>query len=158
MMPQVEAELLLPAQPCSLCEVRGWVRQQAANAGCDKALAENLVLAVNEACMNVIQHAYCFACDQRMLLRARRERDALIFELLDHAQPVCAEAVKARALDDIRPGGLGVHFILSIMDEMAFVEPPAGFGNLLRMVKRIGVPGSDQQDGECGNCSQNASE
>lgn len=127
----------MPAQPDRLCEVRGWVRDIATSAGCDNATADNLVLAVNEACMNVIQHGYCLACDQEMLLRARQEQDALVFELLDHAPPVCVEAVKPRPLDEVRPGGLGVHFICSIMDEMAFVEPPAGFGNLLRMVKRM---------------------
>jgi anti-sigma regulatory factor (Ser/Thr protein kinase) len=137
------AELRLPAQADRLCDVRAWVRDAAKAAGCDLATAENLVLAVNEACMNVIQHGYCFACNQDMLLRVRQERDALIFEVLDHAQPACVEAVKSRALDDIRPGGLGVHFIRSIMDEMAFVEPPPGFGNLLRMVKRIGKRDGD---------------
>lgn len=137
------AELRLPAQPDRLCEVRGWVRDAARSAGCDNATADNLVLAVNEACMNVIQHGYCFACDQEMLLRVRQEQDALIFELLDHAPPVCVEAVKSRPLDEVRPGGLGVHFILTIMDEMAFVEPPAGFGNLLRMVKRIEMQEAD---------------
>lgn len=135
---KVQAELKVSAQPRRLSEIRNWVRETSSLAGCDDAMVENLVLAINEACMNVIQHGYCAACDQPMLLRVRREKDALVFELLDHAQPVCVEAVKPRSLDDVRPGGLGVHFILSIMDEMAFVAPPAGFGNMLRMVKRIG--------------------
>ena len=135
--PQFSPELQLSAQPGCLCEVRGWVREAAKLAGCDAPLVDDLVLAVNEACMNVIQHAYCFACDQEMLLRIRQEPGAMVFELLDHAKPICTEDVKPRDLDDIRPGGLGVHFIRTIMDEMAFVTPPTGFGNMLRMVKHI---------------------
>lgn len=70
-------------------------------------------------------------------MRIRQEPGAMVFELLDHAKPICTEDVKPRDLDDIRPGGLGVHFIRTIMDEMAFVTPPTGFGNMLRMVKHI---------------------
>jgi anti-sigma regulatory factor (Ser/Thr protein kinase) len=130
-------ELRIPAQPDRLSLVRDYVRTAAKMAGCDDAVSDAVVLAVNEACMNVIQHGYCFAPEQEMLLRVRCEPDALVFELLDRAKPVQPEAVQSRPLDEIRPGGLGVHFIRSIMDEMTFAEPPAGFGNLLRMVKRI---------------------
>ena len=140
---QLIAELRLPALPDRLALVRSCVREAAKLAGCDETTVENLVLAVNEACMNVIQHGYGFATGQEMLLRVRKEqereqeRGALVFELFDHAQPVIVEEVKPRPLDEIRPGGLGVHLIRTIMDEMTFVEPPPGFGNLLRMVKRI---------------------
>lgn len=134
---QLVAELRLPALADRLALVRACVREAAKLAGCDDATVENVVLAVNEACMNVIQHGYAFAPNQDMLLRMRREPGKLVFDLLDHAQPVQAEAVQPRPLDEIRPGGLGVHFIRSIMDEVIFVEPPPGFGNLLRMVKRL---------------------
>ena len=40
-------------------------------------------------------------------------------------------------LDDVRPGGLGTHFINEIMDEVRFLVPPGGRGNRLEMVKRI---------------------
>ena len=42
-----------------------------------------------------------------------------------------------RERDDLRPGGLGTHFIGEVMDEVEFMPPPADGGNLLRMVKRI---------------------
>lgn len=129
-------ELRLPAQPDQLPVLRAWVREQAMRAGCVDALADNLVLAVNEAGMNVIQHGYRHAEGKEMLLRAYPEPGALVFELLDHAAPVRPDEVKPRELAEIRPGGLGVHFMRSILDEVVFAEPPSGYGNLLRMVKR----------------------
>jgi len=45
--------------------------------------------------------------------------------------------VKPRDLEDIRPGGLGTHFIREVMDEVEFLRPPNDSGNILRMVKRI---------------------
>lgn len=135
--PQLISELRLPAQPDRLTLVRACVREAAKLAGCNDAIAENLVIAVNEACMNVIQHGYYFAEGQEMCLRIWWERDALTFDLLDRAAPVKLEELKPRSLEEIRPGGLGVHFIRDIMDEVSFVEPPQGFGNQLRMLKRL---------------------
>ena len=45
--------------------------------------------------------------------------------------------MKPRDLDDVRPGGLGTHFMAEVMDRVEFLTPPEGGGNLLRMVKRI---------------------
>lgn len=131
------AELNLPALAENLSRVRSQVREVVGRAGCDEATTENIVLAVNEACMNVIQHGYRFAADQEMWLRIWQEECALVFELLDRAPPVRVDEVKPRLLEEIRPGGLGVHFIRAIMDKVEFVEPPSGFGNRLRMVKRL---------------------
>ena len=47
------------------------------------------------------------------------------------------EKVKPRDLSDVRPGGLGTHFIREVMDEVVFLVSPEGCGNLLKLVKRI---------------------
>ncbi|MGA8259306.1 MAG: ATP-binding protein, partial [Arenicellales bacterium] len=57
--------------------------------------------------------------------------------LRDFAEPIDTSQVKPRPLDTIRPGGLGTHFMREVMDEVEFLPPPFGGGNLLRMVKRI---------------------
>jgi len=101
--------------------------------------ASDLVLAIDEACQNIIRHAYCGEETGEIELQLVRSADALVVSLRDHAptsDPRCLEA--ARDLQELRPGGLGTHFIRSVMDEVGFVDVPAGEGNLLRMVKRIG--------------------
>jgi len=105
--------------------------------GTEAALADNIVLAVNEACMNVVQHAAPGSRATRITLELLRQGATLIFNVLDNAAPIDVSCVASRDLDDVRPGGLGVHFMREIMDEVAFLQPPAGFGNLLRMKKRI---------------------
>ena len=61
----------------------------------------------------------------------------LVVGLQDGAPRVDPEVLNAgRGLDDVRPGGLGTHFMRELMDEVAFVKvPSSGQGNLLRMVK-----------------------
>lgn len=134
------AHLKLPAIPDSLPEVRSATRAAGQAAGFDGATIDNLALALNEAAMNVIQHGYHLACGKEMWLEIRLSQKALIFDLIDQAAPVLPEKVQSRPLDEIRPGGLGVHFIRSIMDSMEFAAPPAGFGNRLRMMKYRRTP------------------
>ena len=43
--------------------------------------------------------------------------------------------MRPRDLDDIRPGGLGTHFIREVMDRVAFLTPADGRGNLLELIK-----------------------
>jgi Anti-sigma regulatory factor (Ser/Thr protein kinase) len=125
------------ASPDQLCEVRAQVRRAAELKGCDAVLTDNLVLAVNEACMNVIQHAYRDDPEGEILLEILNNGNGLLFRLEDHAEPVDLASVKPRELDQLRPGGLGVHFIREIMDEWKMGHLEGGAGNYLEMIKRI---------------------
>jgi sigma-B regulation protein RsbU (phosphoserine phosphatase) len=105
--------------------------------GTDAALAGNIVLAVNEACMNVVQHAAAASTGTQITVELLRQGSTLIVNVLDNAAPIDVGRCEPRDLDDVRPGGLGMHFMREIMDQVAFLQPPAGFGNLLRMKKTI---------------------
>ena len=60
----------------------------------------------------------------------------LVILLRDFADPVDAAEIEPRDLDDVRPGGLGVHFMREIMDEISYLPREGDYGNILRMVKR----------------------
>lgn len=117
--------------------LRSVIRDAAQLVGLDDDATDAVVLAVNEACMNIMQHAYAMDPKGRIEVVIAHENDALVFRLRDYATPVNAEAVESRGLDDIRPGGLGVHFIRSLMDECGFLQTPNGGGNLFEMKKLI---------------------
>lgn len=136
-MTEAPVELRFLAEPRELKNVRAAVKREALAAGCDEASALDVMMAVDEACQNVIRHAYAGERGGEIVLRIEREAEALVFSLLDFAPRVDPAKVKPRDLDDIRPGGLGTHLIQEVMDSAEFVEPPPGCGNLLRMVKRI---------------------
>lgn len=133
------AELKFPADPATLREMRGQIRDIVTATGACAELTEAIVVALNEACMNVIQHGYHGNAQGEYELRVLHDknRHAIIFELLDHAQPVDKTKIKSRSLEDVRPGGLGVYFIQQLMDEMEFCVPPEGYGNLLYMSVRL---------------------
>lgn len=131
-------ELRLPATAETLREIRDEVRAVSAQAGCGEECTEEIVLAVNEACMNIIQHAYGEEGKGEIVLEIRVIEGGLEVRLTDFAAPVDPETVKPRPLEELRPGGLGTRFMAECMDEVRFVlPPPAGAGNQLWMRKRI---------------------
>ena len=61
----------------------------------------------------------------------------LLFRITDFAEPIDRNCVKSRDLDDIRPGGLGVHLIHELMDDVRFLDYCGIAGNILEMKKTI---------------------
>ena len=48
----------------------------------------------------------------------------LVIDLYDKGKPAIPQNIKPRAVDDIKPGGLGTFFIGQIMDEVTFKTLP----------------------------------
>ena len=129
--------LTIPSQPARLRLVRAAVSEAAKICGCNENCVRDIVLAVDEACQNVIRHAYGGEPDNEICIDVRRSADEIVFDIMDFAEPVDQSRIKPRSLEEIRPGGLGTHFINECMDQVEYPPPPRGVGNLLRMVKRI---------------------
>lgn len=123
------------SRPARLKLLRSVLRDTAEVAGLDEQDSEAIVLAVNEACMNIIQHAYAMRPDGQIDLAVMREPGALVFHLRDYAECVDQSKIQSRDLDDVRPGGLGVHLMGCLMDECGFLAPPDDGGNLFQMKK-----------------------
>jgi anti-sigma regulatory factor (Ser/Thr protein kinase) len=130
---QLVAELRFEARPEHLKMMRCVVREATVLCGSTSEVAEKIVIAVNEACMNIIQHAYNDDLTGEIILEIINNHPYLVFKLTDFAETIDASRVQPRALDEIRPGGLGTHFINELMDEVTFSVPESGKGNLLKM-------------------------
>ena len=118
--------------------IRGAVRQAILTEGCEVESIEEVVLAIDEACQNVIRHAYGQAVCGDIEVRLERDGEILRVAIRDFADPVDPHCLdKGRELSELRPGGLGTHFMKAVMDEVHFADPRDGRGNLLRMTKRI---------------------
>lgn len=96
--------------------------------------AAALILAIDEACTNIIRHAYEFRCRPvRMTLECGSGQLRVI--LRDYGKSCDPASIKSRPLEDIRPGGVGVHIIRNIFDEVTYTPKPRG--TELVMVKRL---------------------
>ena len=131
----VEQEFI--AQAKYLKDLRQLVNDCLEHEGCTQEFIQRMVLAVNEGCMNIIQHGYGNCDDAKFTIEIYSNARELIFLLADNAPTIEKENIRSRDLDDIRPGGLGVYFIHEIMDQVEYLENPKGTGNVLQMKKRL---------------------
>ena len=131
------SKIRVPARPYQLKQVRCIVQNAMKGLGYPSAEIEKIVLAVNEACMNIIQHAYKDNNSGEFIVEILKNSEDIIFRLTDFAEPVETCDIKGRDLDDVRPGGLGVHFMHEVMDAVSFYHRPEGVGNVLEMRKKL---------------------
>ncbi|MFT4560405.1 MAG: sigma-B regulation protein RsbU (phosphoserine phosphatase) [Gammaproteobacteria bacterium] len=130
-------ELRFPSDPKRLRMVREKVQEVTEEIGCSKKLISDLVIAINEACMNIMQHAYKGDRSGEILLEIQKEQGNLEVLLTDYAAPIDPKLIRPRDLDDVKPGGLGTHFIQEIMDDCTYGNLEDREGNFLRMRKKI---------------------
>ena len=124
------ARISVPASAESLKIVRRVVESATTSCGLGKDTVQDVVLSVDEACQNVIRHAYAETKPEKnkneMIINISRIQQELIIEIRDFAPRIDPNKVRPRELDDIRPGGLGTHFINEVMDKVEFKIPEDG--------------------------------
>ena len=100
---------------------------------------DDLVLAIAEAAQNIVKHAYNGGPHtDKMRVRISLNNNDLQIDLFDKGNPAIPENIKPRALDDIKPGGLGTFFIGQIMDQVVFkTKKEEGWVNHLVLTKKI---------------------
>ncbi len=131
------ARLEIPARAARLREFRDAIKKHLKKAGCGEQEIHDVVLAVDEACQNIIRHAYGGETDQPIVLEIRRDGPKFILYLRDFADPVEIDKIKSRDLSDVKPGGLGVHFIHEVMDQVTITPLDKGEGNVITLVKNV---------------------
>ena len=131
--------LRFAATAAELKRVREHVQQTGRQLGLQTKLVNDLVIAVNEACMNIIEHAYKRDASGEIVLEIHNNQNEIEVVLTDFAPAVDIDAIRARDLDELRPGGLGTHFMAELMDRCVYAHLVGRPGNVLRMTKRLDV-------------------
>lgn len=126
------------AHYASLQPIGRWVSRFAEQAGFDEGDSYAIQLAVDEACSNIIEHAYGGDGGGGLIeCTLRSEIDRLTVVLRDWGRPFDPLSVPTPDLEaDLETcpiGGLGLHLIYQLMDEVHFEFTDAG--NVLTIVK-----------------------
>ncbi len=130
--------LTVPSHPKYLSLVRAVTVMMGVQNRVDDTVVKHMEHAVDEACSNVIKHAYAGDPNKQIGLTLRISSEAFEVIIEDSGLKADAAAIRGRSLDDIRPGGLGVHLIKRACDVVEFDEKKKK-GNRLRLVKYLKV-------------------
>jgi serine/threonine-protein kinase RsbW len=137
-------KLELRSHPNLLCVVRGAMEPLMEALGFSPENCRAIIRAVDEAVSNIMRHSYSGRLDQPIEIYCSRLHRATGSEpeqgvellLFDCGPAVDTTKLPARPLDEIRPGGLGLHIIRGSMDTVEYKR--AGRLNRLRLVKFAG--------------------
>lgn len=133
-------ELTISSDLDGLPQVIDFVRQASMAAGLPEKAVFACELATDEACTNIIEHAYAGRSDGVIRVSCWTENGAFVVQFHDQGvafdptqiqEPLLTEELAERPL-----GGLGMHFMRSLMDEVRFEFDPVT-GNKLTMTKRF---------------------
>ena len=137
-----DLRLEVRSDPKLLGSVRSLVRSWVDSWDIDEKTADDVVLAIDEACTNAIRHAYEGRCDGSVELTLHAAEEHLEFQVSDTGVSCPAECTERRPLqspdvDDLQPGGLGIQLIHKVFDEVDFWPGVSG-GNCVTMkLKRL---------------------
>ncbi|MHC4141497.1 MAG: ATP-binding protein, partial [Planctomycetota bacterium] len=138
-IPEPILRLQMFSQPRFLAAVRALIASVCDRLGFNSMQCGQISLAVDEALCNVITHGYERRSDGPVWINlwsddAEPARIKIVIE--DLANQVDPDSIQPRDLDDIRPGGLGVHIIREVMDEVRY-ERRSDRGMRLTMTKHL---------------------
>ncbi len=85
-----------------------------------------MVLGVDEACTNIIRYAYELRDDQQIALSMEGLRHCVRMRLRDYGKRISKRALRGRAHEVIKPGGLGLHLMRNAFDRVDYVTKPRG--------------------------------
>jgi serine/threonine-protein kinase RsbW len=133
----------LRSDPGLLCVVRSMVAQLAEVIGFSAAGCRSVTRAVDEALSNIIRHAYKGLQEKTIQVSLSRietrnngqRREGVEILLEDRGPAVDPTKLRARSLNEVTPGGLGLHFIRQSMDTVEYKR--SGRTNRLRLLKYL---------------------
>ena len=121
-----------------LKNIRDFVKSHIKEKDFSKDDIEKIILAVGEASMNIVQHAYKGGNERKKIkVEIEIKEKKLFVHLFDQGKPAVPENIKPRDLKDIKPGGLGSFFIGEIMDEVKFMSKGKDWINHLVLTKYL---------------------
>lgn len=122
----------------NLLEVRIFVDSAARAVGFSDEEIGNIILAVDEACTNIIKHAYHYATDKEIEISIVQDPHSFEVRIYDTGNSFDPSSIKTPNLQEHlghkRRGGLGVYLMKRLMDKVEFNFQP-GKRNEVRLIK-----------------------
>ena len=120
----LERVLIVKSSTDNLSVIRDFTKSSAAECGCTDEITNKIILAVDEACTNIIKHAYKFSPNGEIEVEIKLNKSKMVIDITDSGShfdpnsvpnPNLIESQKQR-----RAGGLGIFLMKKLMDEVNY--------------------------------------
>lgn len=128
-------ELKVKSKTENLSEIRDFVSANAHQAGISSETIDNIILAVDEACTNIIKHAYKLSPQGEIIVRIDYDETKFTVTIIDYGKSFEPNKVPLPDLQkyyrEHRVGGLGMYLIKSLMDDVEYISVPGKYNQVL---------------------------
>lgn len=138
-------KLAVKSKTENLSEIRDFVSNNALDAGISKENIENIMLAVDEACTNIIRHAYKSNPDGEIIIKIIFDNIKFTILIIDYGNSFNPDVVPDPDLQKYyregKVGGLGMYLMKTLMDEVEYTSVPGKYNQVL-LTKNLNQPRS----------------
>ena len=124
----------------NLLVIREFVSEEARAFGFSDEDAANIILAVDEACTNIIKHAYQYATDKEIEVTVLRKNRSFEIRIFDTGRSFDPTTIRQPDLKEHighrKRGGLGVYLMKKLMDRVEY-DFHKGKRNEVRLIKNL---------------------
>lgn len=124
----------------NLSIIRDFIKSTTTEAGVASDVVENIILAVDEACTNIIKHAYKSSPDGEIIIKTKSTLSCFVVSITDYGKSFEPDTIPEPDLQKYyrqkRVGGLGMYLMKTLMDDVKYVSIP-GKHNEVMLSKNI---------------------
>ena len=128
-------KLIVKSKTENLSSIRDFVSNYAREAGITQEIIEKIILAVDEACTNIMKHAYKSFPDGEIIIKVKFDKHKFTIVIRDFGNSFEADKVPAPDLKEYykekRVGGLGMYLMKTLMDEVQYFTVPGKYNQVL---------------------------
>ncbi len=131
----ITKRLVIKSRTENLSSLRDFISDNANNAGLSTDDIDDIILAVDEACTNIIKHAYKSVPDGEIIIEINYNARKFTIKLIDHGNSFDPESVPVpdlqKYLRQRKVGGLGLYLMRTLMDDVKYVSIPGEYNQIL---------------------------
>lgn len=135
-----EKELVVKSTTDNLALIREFTKSAAFSCGFSDEVIDKIALAVDEACTNVIKHAYKYSPEGDIIINIAVNDKKMTVAITDHGSNFDPATVPDPDIKKYyrqhKIGGLGIYLMKKLMDEVNFIST-AGNQNKVVLVKYL---------------------
>lgn len=126
----------------NLESIRSFVFENSTIFGFNEYKAEELVLAVDEACTNLIKHAYKYNPEDLIIIEIKSNYNSFIINIIDQSPSFDPRSIQDPDMieyrDEYKKGGLGIFIMKSLVDSIDYQIINNGkIKNILTLTKQL---------------------
>lgn len=130
-----EKKLIIKSKTENLSAIRDFIYAAAEEIGFKSDTIGDIILAVDEACTNIIKHAYKSYPEGEIVINLKYADKKFIIEIIDYGTAFHPETVPAPDLQKYyqqrRVGGLGMYLMKTLMDDVKYISVPGKYNQVL---------------------------